>query len=219
MISHAEENYLKVIFKLSTGADKRVGTKFIAERSATQPSSVTDMVKKLAAKKLVNYKKYHGVKLTPRGELIAIDVIRKHRLWEEFLSEYLDFKWDEVHAVAEELEHISSEMLIEKLDKFLNYPKFDPHGDPIPDRKGVFPEAQSVRLSELEHGQAGTVAGLADKSVSFLKYLDELGIQIGSEIKVLEHISFDHSVLILKDEVEKNHVSQKVSDNLLIKRK
>lgn len=139
MNSYAEENYLKVIYKLSVNDKKRIITKSIADKILTKPSSVTDMIKKLAGKRLLNYEKYHGVKLTGKGEMIAIDVLRKHRLWEEFLSEYLGFKNDEVHEIAEELEHINSDLLIEKLDRFLNYPKFDPHGNPIPDKRGIFP--------------------------------------------------------------------------------
>ena len=218
MNSYAEENYLKVIYKLSINEKKRVVTKSIADRIATKPSSVTDMVKKLAEKRFLNYEKHHGVKLTRNGELIAIDIIRKHRLWEEFLSEYLGFKWDEVHDIAEELEHINSDFLIERLDKFLNYPKFDPHGDPIPDNKGMFPSVESLRLSELEQGEKSIVVGLIDKTASFLRYLDKLEIHIGSEIEVERRINFDLSMEIVINKQKKNHISQKVSENLLIRK-
>jgi DtxR family Mn-dependent transcriptional regulator len=217
MISYAEENYLKVIFKLSTAGNKRIMTKSIAEKIATKPSSVTDMIKKLSGKKLVNYIRYKGVKLTNTGEMTAVEILRKHRLWEEFLSVYLGFKWDEVHEIAEELEHIKSDLLINKLDKLLNYPKSDPHGDPIPDSKGVFPFAESVKLSELEEGDAGAVVGLVARETSFMEYLNDLKIGQGSEIELLNRNSFDSSVEIRID--KKNiHLSQKVSENILIRK-
>jgi DtxR family Mn-dependent transcriptional regulator len=218
MNSYAEENYLKVIYKLSVVEKKRVITKSIAEKISAKPSSVTDMIQKLAEKKLLNYAKYHGVRLTEKGEMIAIGIIRKHRLWEEFLSEYLGFRWDEVHEIAEELEHINSDILIEKLDKFLNYPRFDPHGDPIPDREGLFPVTDSIRLSELEKGKNGIVVGLVDKTGSFLRYLDELEIHIGTEIGVIQQISFDRSVEISVNNMNNKHISIKVSENILIRR-
>lgn len=219
MNSYSEENYLKVIYKLSVIERKRVVTKSIAEKIDTKPSSVTDMIKKLAEKKLLNYEKYHGVRLTEKGEMIAIGIIRKHRLWEEFLSEYLGFKWDEVHDIAEELEHINSDLLTEKLDKFLKYPKFDPHGDPIPDGKGMFPPTDSIRLSELDQGTACIVVGLVEKTASFLRYLDELEIHLGSEIEVAELINFDLSIGIIINNKIKNHISHAVSENILIRRK
>lgn len=219
MNSYAEENYLKVIYKLSTAGNKRIDTKSIAGKIATKPSSVTDMIKKLAAKKLLNYEKYKGVKLTGKGEAIAVDILRKHRLWEEFLSVYLGFQWDEVHEIAEELEHIKSDLLTNKLDKLLNYPKSDPHGDPIPDSKGVFPFAESIKLSELEDGNSGKVVGLVSRDSSFLKYLNDLSIHQGSDIEVLHRNSFDLSVEILVDNVTKSQLSQKVSENILIRLK
>lgn len=218
MNSYAEENYLKVIYKISVIEKKRVLTKSIAEKISAKPSSVTDMIQKLAEKKLLNYQKYHGVRLTEKGEMIAIGIIRKHRLWEEFLSEYLGFRWDEVHEIAEELEHIKSDILIEKLDKFLDYPRFDPHGDPIPDKKGLFPTTDSIRLSELEKGKKGIVVGLVDKTGSFLRYLDELEIHIGTEIDLIQQISFDLSLEISINNKKKDHISKKVSENILIRR-
>lgn len=217
MNSYAEENYLKVIYKLSASGNNRIETKSIAEKIATKPSSVTDMIKKLAEKRLVNYERYKGVKLTDEGELIAIEILRKHRLWEEFLSVYLGFEVDEVHEIAEELEHIKSDLLTNKLDKLLNYPKSDPHGDPIPDSKGVFPFAESVKLSELEQGDSGKVVGLVSRESSFLKYLTVLNIHHGTVIEVLNRNSFDLSVAVLIDGSNKNQLSQKVSENILIR--
>jgi len=219
MNSYAEENYLKVIYKLSVIDKSRVITKSIADRIGTKPSSVTDMIRKLSEKKLLNYERYHGVKLTHEGKQIAINIIRKHRLWEEFLSEYLGFKWDEIHEIAEELEHINSDLLIEKLDRFLKYPKFDPHGDPIPDSEGKFPGTDSILLSELEPGSACIVTGLVDKSALFLRFLDELEIHIGSELVILREFNFDLSVEIDVDKKNKHNISRKISENILIRRK
>ena len=217
--SYAEENYLKVIYSLSLNNKKKVDTKSIAEKIDTKPSSVTDMIKKLAEKDLLNYEKYHGVKLTGKGEMIAIGILRKHRLWEEFLSHYLEIKWDEIHDIAEELEHVNSELLIENLDRFLNYPKFDPHGDPIPDRRGIFPANDSTKLSEMVPGNTGIVTGLAITASSFLRYLDDQQIHIGTEIEVIKQIDYDLSTEILIDGKYKSHLSRKVTENVLIKRK
>jgi DtxR family Mn-dependent transcriptional regulator len=219
MNSYAEENYLKVIYKLSSTGKKRIETKSIAEKTATKPSSVTDMIKKLAEKRLLNYEKYKGVKLTGKGESIAVEILRKHRLWEEFLSVFLGFKWDEVHEIAEELEHIKSDLLTNKLDKLLNYPKSDPHGDPIPDSKGVFPFAESIKLSELENGSSGVVVGLVSRESSFLKYLNDINIQHGSEIEIINRNSFDLTAEVQVDKSGRTQLSQKVSENILIRRK
>ena len=135
-MTFSEENYLKTIYHLTTASDAEVSTNAIAEKMETKASSVTDMLKKLAEKGLINYKKYQGVSLTQDGKLAAKMSVRKHRLWEVFLVEKLGFSWDEVHDIAEQLEHIKSEKLINKLDDFLDNPTEDPHGDPIPDREG-----------------------------------------------------------------------------------
>ena len=219
MNSYAEENYLKVIYELSVYEKKRIDTKSIAERTATRPSSVTDMIKRLAEKDLLDYEKYHGVKLTLKGEKVAVGILRKHRLWEEFLSAYLEIKWDEVHDIAEELEHVNSELLIEKLDKFLNYPRFDPHGDPIPDKRGRFPVSKSSKLSELQPGDKGIVSGLVITDSSFLRFLDEQEIHIGSEIRVLKQVDFDQSTYVITDKKVNSHLSRKVTENILISRK
>jgi DtxR family Mn-dependent transcriptional regulator len=218
MNSYAEENYLKVIYKLSSAGSNLIETKAIAEKIATKPSSVTDMIKKLAEKGLVHYERYRGVKLTEKGEMIAIEILRKHRLWEKFLSVYLGFEVDEVHEIAEELEHIKSDLLTNKLDKLLNYPKSDPHGDPIPDSKGVFPFAESVKLSELEQGNSGKVVGLGSRESSFLKYLTDLNIHQGTVIEVLNRNSFDLSLAVLIDGIHTIQLSHKVSENILIRK-
>lgn len=219
MSTTSEENYLKVIFSLSPELKTGVSTSNISEHLSTKASSVTDMVQKLAAKELVIYKKYQGVTLTPKGEKLAIRIVRKHRLWEYFLFQTLGFKWDEIHQIAEELEHIKSDILIERLDKFLNYPQFDPHGDPIPDANGNFPDDKSLPLSHLVKESKGIVAGVDNKSASFLAYLDKLGIQLGTEIEITERYEFDHSVDIKINGLNAAHLSYEAVKNILMIRK
>ncbi|MDT0650038.1 metal-dependent transcriptional regulator [Autumnicola edwardsiae] len=216
MFSLSEENYLKAIFHLERSYKTGVSTNALAEEMETKASSVTDMIKKLSGKKLVNYRKYQGVRLSELGRETAIEVIRKHRLWEYFLVEKLGFQWDEVHDIAEQLEHIKSEKLISQLDKFLGFPKRDPHGDPIPDAQGKFVVANKILLSELEKEKMGICVGVKDSSVDFLRFLDKNNIALGKEIKVLEKETFDGSMLVL---IENNElrISQIVSNNLYIK--
>jgi DtxR family Mn-dependent transcriptional regulator len=215
-VTHSEENYLKAIFHLGLQGRSAISTNAIAEQMETKPSSVTDMVKKLSEKGLVNYKRYQGVSLTGKGRLTALAVIRKHRLWEVFLVEELQFSWDEVHEVAEQLEHIKSEKLIDRLDKLLNFPKFDPHGDPIPGRNGEFHERQKKLLSGMHAGAKGVFVGVKDSSPSFLKFLDRNKISLGQEIAVLEVEEFDGSLRIAHggNEVQ---ISSLVAANLYIK--
>jgi DtxR family Mn-dependent transcriptional regulator len=175
------------------------------------------MIKKLAAKKLISYKKYYGVKVTDTGKKVALQIIRKHRLWEVFLVQKLNFNWDEVHEVAEELEHIKSPLLIQRLNEFLGNPKFDPHGDPIPDETGTIPSKPSIPLSQLITGKSGIITSVKDSDSSFLKYLDKMEMKIGSRIKVLDVIEFDNSMEILIDDKRKINVSNEVSGNLLMK--
>lgn len=217
MYSDSEENYLKAIFHLERFVEEGVTTNAIAEQMQTKASSVTDMLKKLADKKLVNYVKYQGVTLTPLGKNLAASIIRKHRLWEVFLFDKLDFKWDEVHEIAEQLEHIVSDVLVEKLDKYLDFPKFDPHGDPIPSKEGSFPERNKVLLSEMSVGESGICVGVKDTSSSFLKFLDKNSIALGKTIQVLEHEEFDDSLRI---QIEKQTmtISHTISSNLYIKK-
>jgi len=191
----------------------------LAEHLATRASSVTDMIQKLADKDLVNYVKYQGVTLTLTGEKIAVQLIRKHRLWELFLFQNLGFKWNEIHEIAEELEHIKSDLLIERLDQFLNHPLKDPHGDPIPDQGGHFPENNSIQLSQLKTGAWGIVVGVNDKNSSFLTYLDQIGIQLGTEIEILEWHEFDHSVNIRINGLKSIHLSYQSVQNILMSEK
>ena len=216
MASQTVENYLKCIFSLEKEGKKGVSTNAIAERLETQAPSVTDMLKKLSAKGLVNYKKYQGASLTEEGRRIAVDIIRRHRLWEVFLVEKLDFGWDEVHEVAEELEHIESDQLIKRLDAFLGHPALDPHGDPIPDAEGIFRDKRKkVSVLSMEKGMSGVVVGVNDTSVEFLQYLDSIGLALGYRIEVLERYSFDQSMKI-QAESQELQISQQVARNLLI---
>ncbi len=215
MFTRSEENYLKAIFHLEMDAKSGISTNAIAKKLDTKASSVTDMVKKLADKDLLRYKKYQGVSLTETGKKIAAGVIRKHRLWEVFLVEKLDFSWDEVHDVAEQLEHIKSPKLIQQLDAFLGNPKTDPHGDPIPDENGNFQNIEKRLLSSLNKGESGICVGVDDSSSDFLKYLDKNNISLGKKIKVVSKEPYDGSLVI---EVENNvlSISHKISTNIYI---
>ena len=216
VVTRSEENYLKTIYHLGEGTSSPVSTNAIASQMDTKPSSVTDMAKKLAEKNLVNYQKYQGLLLTDLGKRTALQVIRKHRLWEVFLFEKLDFQWDEVHEVAEQLEHIKSEQLIDRLDALLGHPKFDPHGDPIPGKDGMLAEQNNSLLSELRVGQSGLCAGVKDTSTSFLQYLDKNQIALGQRIAVVEKESFDQSLLIEIDG-QSLRLSHQIATNLYIK--
>ena len=213
-LSLTEENYLKAIYKLSS--QKAVNTNSIAEEVQTAPASVSDMIKKLAAKKLVNYRKYQGVNLSDEGMRLALQIVRKHRLWEVFLLQKLGFNWDEVHEIAEQLEHIKSPLLIQKLDEHLGYPRFDPHGDPIPDEKGNINAKPKELLSEKKVNSEGVVIGLNDSSDAFLQYLSKLGIYIGAKIKVLDKIMFDNSVEVFIDGKQKVNLSAQIAENIYI---
>ncbi len=215
-MTFSEENYLKTIYHLTSTSMQEVSTNAIAEKTETKASSVTDMLKKLAEKDLVFYKKYKGVSLTEKGILSAKMIVRKHRLWEVFLVEKLDFTWDEVHDVAEQLEHIKSEKLINKLDDFLGNPTEDPHGDPIPDAEGKIIKVEKLLLSELSENQTGICVGVKDTSSEFLKYLDKNQIALGSKIKVLIKEEFDLSLKI-KMETSEMLVSHKIATNLFVK--
>jgi DtxR family Mn-dependent transcriptional regulator len=212
----SEENYLKVIYHLSNLSPKGVNTNAIAAMLDTKASSVTDMLKKLSEKECVNYQKYQGVSLTDKGRLNAKIIVRKHRLWEVFLVEKLGFAWDEVHEVAEELEHIQSEKLINQLDQFLNFPCFDPHGDPIPNAKGEIKKIDKQLVSEIEIGKTITCVGVKDTSVDFLQYLNKQNISLGTKMKVLEKEPFDGT---LKIEINNSVlvISDKIANNLFVK--
>lgn len=215
-MTFSEENYLKAIYHLTANLDGEVSTNAIAVMMETKASSVTDMLKKLSDKDLLNYKKYQGVSLTENGKLAAKMIIRKHRLWEVFLVEKLDFSWDEVHDVAEQLEHIKSEKLINKLDDFLGNPTEDPHGDPIPDAQGRIIAIEKQLLSELQANQSGICVGVKDNSSDFLKYLDKQQIGLGTKIEVVTKEIFDLSLKIKVNGLELA-ISNKIASNLFVK--
>ena len=215
-MTYSEENYLKTIYHITAASGVEVSTNAIAEKMETKASSVTDMLKKLSEKELIVYKKYQGVLLTEKGKLSAKMIIRKHRLWEVFLVNKLQFSWDEVHDIAEQLEHIKSEKLINKLDDFLGNPTEDPHGDPIPDAKGKINKVEKLVLAELNENQTGICIGVKDSSTQFLKYLNKNQITLGSKMVVLAKEEFD---LSLKINVEEKviTVSNIIANNLYVK--
>ncbi|WP_396145324.1 metal-dependent transcriptional regulator [Flavobacterium sp.] len=212
----SEENYIKVIYHLSLVSPKGVNTNAIAGMLDTKASSVTDMLKKLSEKELVAYQKYQGVTLTDKGFYSAKMIVRKHRLWEVFLVDKLNFSWDEVHEIAEELEHIKSENLINKLDEFLDFPSFDPHGDPIPNADGEIKKINKLLLSETELNKEYQCVGVKDSSSEFLQYLDKQKIALGSKITVKEKESFDDTLLVQIDSRELT-ISNKIANNLYVK--
>ncbi len=216
-MTRSEENYLKTIFHLGGNSSVPISTNAIAEQMETKPSSVTDMAKKLSDKALVHYKKYQGVLLTDKGVKVALSIIRKHRLWEVFLVEKLDFRWDEVHEVAEQLEHIKSEKLIDQIDALLGYPKYDPHGDPIPSKDGQFPERNKQLLSDMPKSSFGVCVGVKDTSSVFLKFLDKNNIALGQTIQILEKEEFDQSLTIQVNNRELN-ISHQIAANLYVKK-
>lgn len=217
MLSYTEENYLKAIYRLSEGGLKAVLTNEIAESMSTRAASVTDMIKKLSGKNLLSYERYYGARITRLGKSQALTVIRKHRLWETFLVEKLHFSWDEVHDVAEQLEHIQSPLLIEKLDAFLGHPTADPHGHPIPDKDGRVPSLSLIPLSESPVNKKAVVKSVKHGSPSFLQYLSKIGIYIGAKVMILEKIDFDRSLEIQIDNKGRAFLSRDVAENLLIR--
>ena len=211
----AEENYLKTIFHLERKLKSEVSTNALAERMQTRASSVTDMMQKLADKKMLVYKKYKGVQLTEKGKKAAAYVVRKHRLWEVFLVDKLKFHWDEVHEIAEQMEHIKSVELIKRLDAFLGHPDFDPHGDPIPDKDGNIKKAEKRLLSELIKNQIGICVGVKESSPEYLQYLDKKKISIGTKINVLGKEFFDGSMMIQVGR-DQFFVSKQIAENLYV---
>lgn len=217
-LSHTEENYLKAIYKLLEQSPKAASTSAVAARMSTSSASVTDMLRKLGDKDLIHYEKYKGARLTEQGRSVATMLIRSHRLWEVFLLEHLQFKWDEVHDVAEQLEHVQSDKLIDELDRFLGFPKFDPHGDPIPDRNGRFTLRQQLGLHELSIGESAILVGVKEHSKMFLNHLDQLRLKIGATITVEQINAYDEMLQIKVDNERSEKVSRKVSEKILVQK-
>ena len=214
-LSVTEENYLKSIYSLSLHGANLVSTNAIADYLANSPASVTDMVKKLASKGLVDHIPYRGISLNDEGRRIAVFLIRKHRLWECFLFNKLGFGWDELHEMAEELEHIKSGTLVDRLEEFLGFPKFDPHGDPIPDRDGNTSVEITIKLNQAPLGKNLLVKSVADES-GFLQYLTEIGISIGTRIIIDQRISFDDTLRITIDGQKDQAISPKVAERIYV---
>ena len=214
MNSQSEEDYLKAVYHLQKES-KSVSTNAIASYLDMKPSSVSDMLKKLADKKYINYLKYKGTSLTNKGKTIALKIIRKHRLWETFLVDKLGFGWAQVHSIAEQLEHINSEELIDKLDEFLNFPKYDPHGDPIPAKDGNIEKLNQKLLIELLKNEKGVITGVKKGTPTLLNYLDQQKIKLGDTIEVMEIVEFDGSFSV-KINQRKITLSEKVCKNLLL---
>jgi DtxR family Mn-dependent transcriptional regulator len=215
MLSFTEENYLKCIYHLAEGGSHAVLTNEIADAMNTKAASVTDMIKKLSLKNFISYEKYYGVKMTKSGKVMALSIIRKHRLWETFLVEKLNFNWDEVHEIAEQLEHIQSPLLIEKLDQYLNYPKSDPHGEPIPDKNGKVQLPSRGCLHEQLPGYAGNVVAVKDSDPNLLKYLNKIGAIPGKKVELVSKEQYDESLEIVVDK-KRLTISKSVAQNILV---
>ena len=215
MLTRSEEDHLKAVYSLLQEGDN-AQTKDIAQRLSTKASSVTDMLKKLAEKGLLKHQPYHGVKLTAKGRGHALQLVRRHRLWETFLVQQLGFGWDEVHAVAEQLEHVASTKLIDRLDDHLGNPGFDPHGDPIPDRQGRIRTRKTERLSECGNGAHVRIAAVSETTDGLLRLLDSKGLRIGSQLTVLEVHAFDGSLDIKPKNGAAFSLSQDVCHHLQV---
>lgn len=214
-LSYTEENYLKAIYHLSDQGNK-VSTNALASTMSTTPASVNDMLKRLSQKQLINHVKYKGATISSGGKKMALQVIRKHRLWEVFLVDTLGFKWDEVHEIAEQLEHIKSPLLVERLDQFLGHPVIDPHGDPIPDKNGDFNVGPSYQLSELNAGEKGVLTSVGIDDPKLLQYLDKINVHLGTQIQVIEVVEFDNSYEVKTDEHASLFLSNQIADLLFI---
>lgn len=217
-LSSTEENYLKAIYKLTEHDAQGASTNAIAEQLQTRAASVTDMLKKLSAKLLIDYKKYQGVTLTVEGRLTALSIIRRHRLWEVFLVQKLNFGWDEIHDIAEELEHVSEPKLIQRLDNFLGNPTSDPHGDLIPSASGELPETNQILLNKLGIGDSGMVIAVFEHDPKFLQYLDEVNLNLGKQIRVLKRVDFDDSMTISFADGRELVVSKQVSSSIFVQK-
>jgi DtxR family Mn-dependent transcriptional regulator len=216
-LSASEENYLKTIFHLQI-TDENVTTNELADSLKAKPASITDMMKKLKNRKLVHYKPYQGFRLTPDGRKAAIGIVRRHRLWEYFLAEKLKFNWDEVHEVAEQMEHVSSKKLIDKLDEYLGFPRFDPHGDPIPDTNGVMETGKQYFLSDWPENKAAEVCQVLNQSVGLLSVLKQKNITIGKQVVIKKRLPFDNSLEIKTSKNPVSIISEQIAKKIIVKK-
>ena len=212
---HSEENYLKTLYKLEEKAEIKVNNIALAKALDLNPATVLEMVRKLITKKLAGMQPGKIIRLTEKGRKKALQIIRRHRLWEVFLVDKLNYKWNEVHDLAEQLEHIESDDLVKRLEFFLGFPSTDPHGDPIPDRNGKLKKIKAKALSEVSNRKKVTIVSLNDSSDDFLQYLDRLGLMIGDKLEISEIEKFDQSVTILhkKNSITLSHAAAK---NILV---
>ncbi|TWW01410.1 metal-dependent transcriptional regulator [Chitinophaga pinensis] len=213
----AEENYIKSIYKLEEEGQEAVSTNALAGELETKPASVTDMAKKLKEKKLISYEKYQGINLTPDGKKAALNIIRRHRLWECFLVDKLSFSWEEVHELAEELEHVRSEKLINRLSEFLGNPQIDPHGDPIPDAQGKMGKPRPQTPLDKARSKRLEVVAVSDKSTALLEFLNAKGIRLGTQLDVIERYEFDNSIELKIRNQPAFTISEQVSKNIMVK--
>lgn len=215
-LTYTEENYLKSIYGIqSTNKSGEVSVNEIAEKMQTKPATVTDMLRKLSDKQLIHYEKYKKIHLSDTGTQEALSILRKHRLWETFLYKKLKFSWDEVHEVAEQLEHIQSQKLTDRLDEFLGFPEYDPHGDPIPNANGDIPESSAQALTEVEEGKQYKIVAVRDTSSAFLQQLQRYNMQIGTQLKIVERLPFDNSLIVSITKGETIQLSEKIAMNIL----
>ncbi|GLR18482.1 metal-dependent transcriptional regulator [Portibacter lacus] len=217
MVTHTEENYLKAIYKISEKDKKPAGTNAIAKEMDTSAASVTDMLKRLSEKGFIKYQKYKGVNLSSKGSKIATNLIRKHRLWESFLVDKLDFTWDAVHDIAEQMEHIKSEVLVQKLDEYLGFPKFDPHGDPIPNADGKFTLRVQILLSLLRKNDKAVIIGVKEHDDDFLRFLNSKNLQLGSKVIIIEKNDYDKSMTVTVEGVQVM-LSEKITKQIYVKK-
>lgn len=218
LLSAVEENYLKYIYQLSESTESGiVKTNDLAYKLEHTAASVTDMLKKLADKKLVAYKKYYGVSLTKNGTQTAIQVLRRHRLWETFLVKNLKFTWDKIHDIAEQLEHVQSDELIDQLEEYLGYPKFDPHGDPIPDRQGNIVVPHVICLADAKMNKQYLLANVNDESAAFLKYLNKIQLKLNDKIKLVDKEEFDETIQVIINDKKQISISRDAANNMWVK--
>jgi DtxR family transcriptional regulator, Mn-dependent transcriptional regulator len=216
-LTYTEENYLKAIYNIQhANESNEVSVNEIAERMLTRPATVTDMLRKLSEKTLIHYEKYKKVQLTNKGKKEALGILRKHRLWETFLHKKLNFSWDEVHEVAEQLEHIQSQKLIDRLDEYLGYPEYDPHGDPIPKHNGEIPVSTAEAMSKANTGKPYKVVAVKDTSSAFLQQLERYELQIGTQLTIVERMPYDNSITVKTQKGVTFQLSEKIASNLLV---
>lgn len=216
MNSFTEENYLKALFSLANN-EGDVNVSELSDKLEIKMPTVTSMMKKLAAKNLVHYESYKPIRLTEKGRLAAALIIRKHRLTEMYLVEKMGFGWENVHHIAEQIEHIKAPDFFDKMDKILGYPKIDPHGSPIPDREGKIQEVSSKRLCDCSIGDQVKVAAVTNSSEDFLIYLNSRNIQLGSELTILGIEPFDLSMEVRRDGKIETY-SFKVAERLMVEK-